>query len=117
MAECEKHFEQHHMFQCGECHLVLPCNHLLELHLQEEHDSFFAASVEHNQASYACLVESCGETFVSREIRQEHLQTRHEYPKWFRFHTLSKEEQRFFEKEDQVDSQSSQAFLASYRQG
>jgi len=98
IAECEEHFDQEHLFQCGECHVVLPCNHLLELHLQEEHDSFFTASVEHHQASFACLVESCSETFSSPQKRRQHLQSHHDYPKWFRFTTTTPEQRKVLKK-------------------
>lgn len=91
MLESEAHFDEQHVHQCGECHVVFSCSHLLELHLQEVHDSYFAASVERNQASFKCLVESCGESFASTDERLEHLQSQHQYPRWFRF-PISKED-------------------------
>ena len=97
ITECEKHFDEQHVYQCGECHQILSCNHLLELHLQEAHDSFFAAGVERKQASYACLVVSCTSVFSSLEQRQQHLASQHSYPKWFRF-TTTKERMEILKK-------------------
>lgn len=102
ILECESHFDEQHLFQCGECHQVLSSNHLLELHLQEAHDSYFAASIEKQQASYACLVESCKESFSSPDGRLQHLRNEHGYPKWFRFTTLITREEREMLKKKQT---------------
>jgi hypothetical protein len=70
-------------FQCFECFSILPSEKLLDLHLQEAHDSFFAAAVERGRAKFACLV--CDEEFDSIQNRKNHLGVIHRYPKWFRF--------------------------------
>lgn len=82
-ANCDVHYEEFHMFRCDECDSIFPSERLLDLHLQEAHDSFFATSVERHQAQFQCLV--CSEEFNSKEARQIHLIERHKYPKWFRF--------------------------------
>lgn len=38
----ENHYNSHHRFICIECKKTLPSNHLLDLHLSEKHDSYFA---------------------------------------------------------------------------
>jgi hypothetical protein len=38
-----------HKFECAMCHACLPSAHLLELHLEELHDSYFAAQVSYRQ--------------------------------------------------------------------
>lgn len=85
IAACEEHYENRHIFQCRECHAILPTDRLLDLHLQEAHDNaFFLASVERGTQGYECLV--CTDaTFPSIQERLAHLMTEHGYPKWFRF--------------------------------
>lgn len=98
ISECEEHFDEQHMYQCGECHKVMPSNHLLELHLQEVHDSYFRTCLEKQQASYTCLVESCGECCTTAEERLLHLRKDHGYPLWFRWSTLTQEERQVLKK-------------------
>lgn len=86
LKESEEHFETHHMYQCGVCHVVMPCNHLLDLHVQETHDSYFASAVERHESLYQCLVHACPSRFSADKERLWHLQQQHGYPKWFRFH-------------------------------
>mmetsp|Transcript_38234 Transcript_38234/g.83117 ORF Transcript_38234/g.83117 Transcript_38234/m.83117 type:complete len:326 (+) Transcript_38234:463-1440(+) len=86
LEECDVHYLNTHMLECGQCHAILPNAHLLDLHLQEEHDSFFASAVSRGQASYHCLESGCPFEFCDEETRQSHLRETHCYPKWFRFH-------------------------------
>jgi hypothetical protein len=88
MTECEHHFDAQHAHQCATCYEVFSTSHLLELHLQEVHDSYFQALLEKQQASYECLVQSCPLKFSTPDQRLEHLQRHHGYPKWFRFHPV-----------------------------
>ena len=91
MAAWELHYETTHVFQCHICHEIFPCDRLLDFHLEERHDSFFAASLERNQGSYKCLVTTCLGRFGSDKERHYHLMQAHDYPKWFRFHSRKKE--------------------------
>ena len=81
--DCDAHYEECHIFQCRECYAILPSGRLLDLHLEEAHDSFFAAAIERGRARYSCLV--CNEQFRSDHERHVHLMKDHQYPKWFRF--------------------------------
>ena len=83
LADCDAHYEESHIFQCFECFTILPTAKLLDLHLEEAHDSFFAAAVERGKAKFSCLV--CDEAFDSIQNRKNHLVAIHRYPKWFRF--------------------------------
>eukprot|EP00545_Synedropsis_sp_CCMP1620_P000839 CAMPEP_0119014540 /NCGR_PEP_ID=MMETSP1176-20130426/9912_1 /TAXON_ID=265551 /ORGANISM="Synedropsis recta cf, Strain CCMP1620" /LENGTH=309 /DNA_ID=CAMNT_0006967731 /DNA_START=77 /DNA_END=1006 /DNA_ORIENTATION=+ len=84
LAACEGHYEESHMFQCRECHAILPSDHLLDLHLQEAHDNaYFLESVKRGTQGYQCLV--CHLQFPSMQERLTHLMVQHGYPKWFRF--------------------------------
>lgn len=83
----EIHYETNHIFQCHVCHKIMPCNRLLDFHLEESHDSYFTAAVERNLMKYKCLVKSCHHQFISDNERHHHLLHEHNYPKWFRFHS------------------------------
>ena len=83
LSDSDAHYEESHIFQCRECYAILPSDRLLDLHLDEAHDSFFAAAVERGRARYSCLV--CKEKFDSNQERHVHLMKDHQYPKWFRF--------------------------------
>ena len=49
--------------------LSLPTEHLLNLHLSEAHDSFFAVMSE-RKASFQCLLEKCSKLFWTPEERK-----------------------------------------------
>mmetsp|Transcript_24554 Transcript_24554/g.36026 ORF Transcript_24554/g.36026 Transcript_24554/m.36026 type:complete len:383 (+) Transcript_24554:35-1183(+) len=100
LSACDKHYQESHVFECSECKAVFPNNHLLDLHLQETHDSYFATALERSKASYQCLVSSCHEVFRTDNERCMHLRSKHGYPKWFRFHPRSKEHIAVKKKED-----------------
>lgn len=114
-TECDSHYEESHMFLCDECDCILPSERLLDLHLQEAHDNFFATALERHQAQFQCLV--CSESFSSKKKRQNHLMERHKYPKWFRFTSNAavdgstwKKKQKWLQRHDpsqikQVDSE------------
>mmetsp|Transcript_18245 Transcript_18245/g.27013 ORF Transcript_18245/g.27013 Transcript_18245/m.27013 type:complete len:323 (+) Transcript_18245:100-1068(+) len=82
-TKCDLHYEESHMFLCDECDCIFPSERLLDLHLQEAHDNFFATALKRHQAQFQCLV--CSEAFHSKKSRQTHLIESHKYPKWFRF--------------------------------
>lgn len=42
----ENHYNSLHRFLCAQCTKNLPSAHLLDLHLSEKHDSFFAVQSE-----------------------------------------------------------------------
>lgn len=45
VQDYECHYNSLHRYSCGECKKTLPNAHLLDLHLSESHDSYFAAQV------------------------------------------------------------------------
>lgn len=87
LSDYEEHYESQHVFECAECGMVFSCNGLLDLHLKEVHDAFFAAALQRKQVHYSCLVHDCSDEFDSLSERYQHLQSQHGYPKWFRFHS------------------------------
>jgi hypothetical protein len=69
--------------ECTLCRALLPTAHLLDLHLSEVHDSFFAAQAARKMPVYACLVESCLKKFCTIEQRKQHLMDFHKFPKGY----------------------------------
>lgn len=51
----ESHYNSLHRYLCAECRKCLPSAHLLDLHLSERHDSFFAVQVEKGIKPMVCF--------------------------------------------------------------
>lgn len=82
-----------HRNQCIVCHALLPSSHLLDLHVMEVHDSFFAAQASRNLPVYCCLVQSCSIKFQTIQERRRHLVEYHRFAKefnWDRMHLRRK---------------------------
>lgn len=75
-------------FQCTTCLLKLPNEHLLDIHVLEVHDSFFAAQAARHMKVFRCLVEGCGRTFHTPADRRKHLYVQHCYPREFNYHLM-----------------------------
>ena len=86
LEECDSHYFKTHTRECGQCRAVLPNDHLLDLHISEAHDSYFATALQRGKASFACLVAACNSSFECEKDRHRHLVETHLYPRWFRFH-------------------------------
>lgn len=86
LEECDSHYFNMHTRQCRECGAVLPNDHLLDLHISESHDSYFASALERKRAKYSCLIATCSSSFECERARNQHLKDIHLYPRWFRFH-------------------------------
>jgi len=71
--------------ECVTCHAVLPTPHLLDMHVAEMHDSFFASQVARNLPVYVCLVEGCPQRFCTLEERKNHLEVDHRFPTQYNF--------------------------------
>jgi hypothetical protein len=78
----ENHYSAVHRHVCGVCNQVFPTARFLELHILEQHDSFFKLLSLH-QKMYECLVEGCGRKFAGNFQRRLHLIDYHKYPKDF----------------------------------
>jgi len=108
LHECDVHYEERHTHQCAECGVVWPNDTLLDWHIRECHDSYFAACVDRGKASFPCLApfllpetctnndnnncnnnkeeDGCSQSFPTDQLRLQHMQNFHGIPKWFRFH-------------------------------
>lgn len=73
-------------YHCSQCHNIYPNDHLLDLHIQEIHDSYFQIKLSRKkEAQYSCLVLNCKDLFWNDFDRRKHLMNVHGYPNWFRF--------------------------------
>ncbi|XP_045770991.1 zinc finger protein 511 isoform X2 [Maniola jurtina] len=88
----ENHYNSSHRYSCSQCKKVLPSPHLLDLHIQEQHDSFFAVMAS-KKPSYSCYIEECKEKFMNTEERLNHCVKVHKLPKDFRFDSKPKQTQ------------------------
>uniref|UniRef100_UPI0037E9213F zinc finger protein 511 isoform X2 n=1 Tax=Semicossyphus pulcher TaxID=241346 RepID=UPI0037E9213F len=84
LEEYEHHYNSLHRHVCCSCRRSLPSARLLDIHIQEWHDSLFTILAQ-RQDMYQCLVEGCGLKFRTCQHRKNHLITMHKYPPDFRF--------------------------------
>lgn len=91
--ECEKHYQGIHINNCSECGMIFNNSHLLDLHFEETHDSFFTSALKKGKMRCRCLLQECKSTFLSDEERTKHLRSVHGYPNWFRFHPRRNKEE------------------------
>ncbi|XP_059053426.1 zinc finger protein 511 [Achroia grisella] len=89
ILDYENHYNASHRYTCTQCKKVLPSPHLLDLHIQERHDSFFAVMAE-KKPSYCCYIEECKEKFKTADERLNHCVKIHKLPKDFRYEQKTK---------------------------
>lgn len=94
-----RHYDMLHKYYCQTCSRNFPSNYLLSLHISENHDTYFEAQKEKGVASFYCLLESCGQKFVSEIERKNHLVTSHRYPPNFRFNAVKRTHKKYQQKE------------------
>lgn len=82
----------------------LPSAHLLDLHLEENHDSYFEMLAK-KKPSFRCFLEDCQYRFWSPSERRDHGITTHKLPSNFRFATKDKKEVLVVEKMDDDQNQ------------
>ncbi|KAE8280579.1 Zinc finger protein 511 [Larimichthys crocea] len=90
LEEYEHHYNSLHRHVCCSCRRSLPSARLLDIHIQEWHDSLFAILAQ-RQDMYQCLVEGCGQKFRTSKLRKDHLIRLHKYPPDFRFDKTKKD--------------------------
>ncbi|XP_054288232.1 zinc finger protein 511-like [Macrosteles quadrilineatus] len=84
LMEFDMHYNSRHRYACRECNKHLPTGHLLDLHISETHDSFFAAQAE-RKPMYQCFVEECSVVSQDDVQRRKHCIEVHSFPPDFRF--------------------------------
>ncbi|KAM4591963.1 zinc finger protein 511 [Odontesthes bonariensis] len=103
LEEYEHHYNSLHRHVCCSCRRSLPSARLLDIHIQEWHDSVFAVLAQ-KQDMYQCLVEGCGLKFRTGKQRKDHLIRIHKYPPDFRFDKNKKDRTRDAKRQQQKDA-------------
>eukprot|EP01086_Lenisia_limosa_P001430 TRINITY_DN1273_c0_g1_i1.p1 TRINITY_DN1273_c0_g1~~TRINITY_DN1273_c0_g1_i1.p1 ORF type:complete len:130 (-),score=12.62 TRINITY_DN1273_c0_g1_i1:68-457(-) len=83
-SEVEQFADDSQRLRCHACRALLPTNRLLDIHIQEAHDSFFEV-LSLRSPLYQCLVEDCGQLFQTGVERDQHLVVAHFYPQNYSF--------------------------------
>ena len=104
IQEYEDHYQSRHCNVCHSCQKQLPTGHLLDLHLQEMHDSYFEV-ISKVQNSFSCFVEGCKKKFKTKKTRILHLIQKHEYPKSFDFTIVQGKYPRMHSKKSPKESE------------
>ncbi|KAG7859158.1 hypothetical protein KL919_003223 [Ogataea angusta] len=84
----EPQFRHYHQSVCSVCHALLENSHVLELHLNELHSSFFKSRLDKGALVFECLNGHCSEVFSTVEGRKQHMISCHDYPQDFDFTAL-----------------------------
>jgi len=80
----EGHYNSLHRYGCSVCHKNLPSAHLLDLHILESHDSFFAVQAE-KKPMFSCFIPECQYKSKDPKERKDHCIQSHKFPHDFRF--------------------------------
>lgn len=83
----EHHYNSHHRFICSFCRKTEPNEHLLDLHISEKHDSYFAVQAE-RKPMYACFILECSHKSSNPDDRHDHCILDHSFPHNFRFEKI-----------------------------
>lgn len=67
---------------CSECNIPKPSARLLDIHVEEVHDSFFKI-LSQRQPMYKCYVSECDLKFNNPFERRDHCMSKHKYSKNF----------------------------------
>ena len=89
-SDYDHHYESVHVHCCSFCGRVYPSAHLLSIHLEENHDSFFVVMSE-KKNMFQCLVEDksqCSKTFRTALERDAHMVSDHFYVSGYSFDSM-----------------------------
>eukprot|EP00946_MAST-07B_sp_MAST-7B-sp1_P003377 g3377.t1 len=103
IAQYSSHYAVAHRHQCRVCGATLPNVRLLDMHVAERHDSFFAAQAA-RRASFACIVQGCPVLCWTSRERSEHLTSVHMFPAGYCFDLQRKGGKRRWAKRSVVRS-------------
>lgn len=85
----ELHMINFHTHICQKCKKRFPSQIILDIHIEENHDPFFALKRERGEKVYRCLnfsnTNGCRKLCSDRKKRRLHMIDKHGYPKAFNF--------------------------------
>lgn len=84
----EMHYRSAHSIVCNECKKSFPSYNLLDIHIQERHDTYFDTAKDRNIPVFNCFVDGCDIKFSTLDMRNEHAIKAHNYPPNFKFQNL-----------------------------
>ncbi|GFT18078.1 zinc finger protein 511 [Nephila pilipes] len=90
IRDYEIHFRSVHSFVCSECKRTFLTYNMLDIHIQEKHDSYHQAARAKNLAKFDCFVEGCKCTYDTLEQRVSHVINDHKFPPNFKYQPLKK---------------------------
>ncbi|KAJ5165380.1 Zinc finger C2H2 [Penicillium coprophilum] len=93
----EVHYLQSHVNRCSECSKNFPTGHLLNLHIEENHDPLAAARRARGDKTFGCFIEDCERKCSTPQKRRLHLIDKHMFPRSYNFYIVN----------DGVDTQTS----------
>ncbi|XP_048588669.1 zinc finger protein 511 isoform X2 [Nematostella vectensis] len=106
ISRFDSHYKTCHWNVCRYCKKSFPSNHLLEIHILENHDTLFQM-IARKSNMYRCLVESCPDKFSSENERKDHLVQFHHYPADFRFNRPSRTQRKLLNRKEHSASEPS----------
>lgn len=86
----EVHFRSVHSLVCSECKRSFPTYNMLDIHIQEKHDSYHEAAESRSLAKFECFLEGCNLYFSSANQRDGHIIADHNFPPNFKYQNLKK---------------------------
>ncbi|ORX48455.1 hypothetical protein BCR36DRAFT_329547 [Piromyces finnis] len=89
IEDYEAHYSLTHKYYCSICNVTLMTEKLLNIHLQELHDTFFEV-LSQRKNMYQCLMQDCEEKFKNAEERKQHLIEKHNFSKQTNINSLIK---------------------------
>ncbi|XPS75543.1 hypothetical protein M3J07_007618 [Ascochyta lentis] len=89
IQEFDVHYHKTHMNRCSECYKNFPDEHILHLHITENHDPFSAAKRDRGEQTYACLVPTCDRLCSTAPKRRMHCIDKHQFPKNYDFFIIN----------------------------
>ncbi|RKF54847.1 putative c2h2 type zinc finger domain protein [Erysiphe neolycopersici] len=87
--EYNVHYIKEHTNRCLECFRNFPTNHLLSLHIEENHNTLFVIKKERGDKMYACFVEDCNRLCSTPQKRRMHMIDKHYFPKDYDFYVVN----------------------------
>ncbi|KAF1927196.1 uncharacterized protein M421DRAFT_422055 [Didymella exigua CBS 183.55] len=87
--EYDVHYQKMHTNRCSECQKNFPDEHILHLHISENHDPFVAARRDKGEQTYACLVPTCDRLCSTAPKRRMHCVDKHQFPKNYDFFIIN----------------------------
>ncbi|KAJ5343135.1 Zinc finger C2H2 [Penicillium brevicompactum] len=81
----EVHYLQNHVNRCSECSKNFPGSHLLNIHIEENHDPLIAARRARGEKTFGCFIEDCERKCSTPQKRRMHLIDKHMFPRNYNF--------------------------------